>query len=67
MNGLATCPFCNVVNRFGENERRCPHYLDIEEVQIKRTKLLVKYYHAIFREDGVTKKIMVWEESDEDN
>ena len=58
-NGTATCPFCGAVNWFGENEIHCQHYLDIEEVQIKRTKLLVKYYHAIFREDGVTKKIMV--------
>lgn len=27
MTGIATCPFCHVVNRFGENERRCPHYV----------------------------------------
>jgi len=62
--GRATCPFCNVVNRFGRDERRCPHYEDFEEVQVKSAKLLVKYYLAVFRENGEMIKIMVEEESD---
>ena len=23
---VATCPFCNVINRFFENKRYCPHF-----------------------------------------
>ena len=65
--GTTTCPFCCVINRFFHNEIHCPHYLDIEEVQIKSTKLLVKYYLAVFRENGVMKKVTVEEKSDEDN
>jgi len=30
MAGIATCPFCNVINRFYINERRCPHYKGFE-------------------------------------
>lgn len=65
-SGIATCPFCNVINRFGENEKRCPHYLT--KVGKKNKYLIKKEWdedYAVFREEQEEVKVLVEEESNE--
>jgi hypothetical protein len=62
MNGLATCPFCNVVNRFGEKERRCPHYKGFEYEKTDDSVYEDRPL-AVFSEDE--RKVLIKGESDE--
>ncbi len=65
MTGIATCPFCNVINRFYENERRCPHYqFSVTEDSRYPWKKGDKCY-AVFREEQEEIKVLIEEESSE--
>jgi len=62
MNGIATCPFCHVVNWFGEKERRCPHYRGFEYE--KRDDCVYEDRPlAVFSEEEI--KVPIKEESNE--
>ena len=64
MTGIATCPFCNVINRFSDNkdDRRCPHYIGFE---YEKTDDCVYEDRplAVFCEDQ--RKVLIEEESDD--
>lgn len=61
-SGIAICPFCNAVNRFYENERRCPHYVgfyyDADDTFIYNDKP-----YAVFCEDE--RRVLIEEENNE--
>jgi phage FluMu protein Com len=65
---VATCPFCQTINQFYPKYHSCNHYKKTEH-EIKGNR--VEYY-AIFVEDYFLEgtkeiKVLVEEESDEDN
>jgi len=62
MNGIAICPFCNVINRFGEKEIRCPHYRGFEYEKTDDSVYEDRPL-AIFCEDE--RKILIEEENGE--
>jgi hypothetical protein len=61
-NGIATCPFCNVINRFGENERRCSHYKGFE-YEKRDDSVYEDRPLAVFSEDE--RKVLIEEENNE--